>query len=58
MIHELNTPLFIILGRAELLQVERPDDPIVREHVTIIIEQAERLQAIIERLPVPPNRKC
>lgn len=50
MIHELNTSLYIILGRAELLQNERLDDPIVQEHVTIILEQAEKLQGIIERL--------
>lgn len=50
MIHELNTPLFIILGRAELLQNERQEDPVVPEHVSIILEQAEKLQGIIERL--------
>ncbi len=50
MIHELNTPLFIIIGRAELLQNERPDDPVVQEHLTIILAQAERLQEIIEGL--------
>ena len=50
MIHELNTALYIIFGRAELLQNERPDDPVVQEHVSIILEQAEKLQGIIERL--------
>ena len=56
-IHDLNTSLYIITGRAELLQVERPDDPIVQEHVTIILEQSEKLLAAIEAMQLQQEPK-
>jgi len=47
--HELNTPLAIIAGRAQLLERDLADSP-VRHDLRIISEQAHRASAIVSEL--------
>ena len=47
--HELNNPLTVILGFAELL-LKKPLDPDVRARVAIISEKADRCRKIVENL--------
>lgn len=47
--HELNTPISVIVGYAELVE-QRTDEAATREAATQIREAAERLRATVERL--------
>lgn len=50
MAHEINNPLFAILGEAKMLFKEKQDQPDVREGLKIILEQGERIGGIIKSL--------
>jgi signal transduction histidine kinase len=59
--HELNNPLAIISGRAQLLQDQEPDAD-KQKALNVIVEQATRASDIITELmdfakPVKPQRK-
>lgn len=47
--HELNTPISVIVGYAELLE-ERSDEAATREAATQIRAAAERLRSAVDRL--------
>ena len=55
--HEIKNPLGGLRGAAQLLQKELPD-PALREYTGIIIEQADRLRVLVDRLlgPQRPGR--
>lgn len=55
--HEIKNPLGGLRGAAQLLQKELPD-PALREYTGIIIEQADRLRLLVDRLlgPQRPGR--
>ena len=55
--HEIKNPLGGLRGAAQLLQKELPD-PSLREYTGIIIEQADRLRVLVDRLlgPQRPGR--
>ena len=57
MTHQLNTCLYLIIGRAELLQHERPNDPIVQEHIEVILKQAEQIQDILTGADVRSRKR-
>jgi PAS domain S-box-containing protein len=48
--HEINNPLFVISGEAEMLDMEEGLDPSTKESVHIIREQVTRIGGIIKRL--------
>ena len=48
--HEVGTPLNIISGRAEMIFASLPPDHPAREDVQIIVEQIDRISAIIRSL--------
>lgn len=50
--HEIKNPLGGLRGAAQLLQRELPD-PALREYTGIIIEQADRLRVLVDRLLGP-----
>lgn len=50
--HEIKNPLGGLRGAAQLLQKELPD-PALREYTGIIIEQADRLRVLVDRLLGP-----
>ncbi|MFH1857487.1 MAG: ATP-binding protein [Candidatus Omnitrophota bacterium] len=50
LIHEINNPLNIISGRAQLLLLEKTDDPAVLKAGRVIWEQVDRANAITEKL--------
>lgn len=50
--HEINNPLAVIRGNAELLQVSIPDDSEDREEVDAIVEEAIRIGRIVNNLRV------
>jgi two-component system NtrC family sensor kinase len=50
--HEINNPLAVIRGNAELLQVSIPDDSEDREEVDAIVEEATRIERIVNNLKV------
>ncbi len=52
--HEIKNPLGGLRGAAQLLERELPD-PSLREYTRIIIEEADRLQALMNRM-IGPNR--
>ena len=52
--HEVKNPLGGLRGAAQLLESELPD-PGLREYTRIIIEEADRLQALMDRM-LGPNR--
>jgi two-component system nitrogen regulation sensor histidine kinase GlnL len=52
--HEIKNPLGGLRGAAQLLERELPD-PALREYTRIIIEEADRLQALMNRM-IGPNR--
>ncbi|WP_295435104.1 nitrogen regulation protein NR(II) [uncultured Thiodictyon sp.] len=52
--HEIKNPLGGLRGAAQLLERELPD-PGLREYTRIIIEEADRLQALMNRM-IGPNR--
>ncbi len=52
--HEVKNPLGGIRGAAQLLQ-EELDDPAQREYTQVIIEEADRLQALVNKL-LGPNK--
>ncbi len=61
--HELNNPLAVIVGRAQLL-LARADDPEVARSLRIILGQAQRAHRILRDLmfvarpPAPRSRPC
>lgn len=52
--HEIKNPLGGLRGAAQLLEQELPD-PALRDYTRIIIEEADRLQALMNRM-LGPNR--
>jgi two-component system nitrogen regulation sensor histidine kinase GlnL len=50
--HEIKNPLGGIRGAAQLLETEL-DSPSLREYTQVIIKEADRLQALVDRLLVP-----
>jgi len=50
MAHEVNNPLMIISGNAQLCLMEDIKPPIVKENLGVIIDQCSRAKTIIERL--------
>ena len=50
--HEINNPLAVIRGNAELLQVAIPSDSEDREEVDAIVEEATRIERIVNNLKV------
>ena len=52
--HEIKNPLGGLRGAAQLLEAELPD-PSLREYTQIIIDEADRLQALLDRM-LGPNR--
>jgi two-component system nitrogen regulation sensor histidine kinase GlnL len=52
--HEIKNPLGGLRGAAQLLEHELPD-PALAEYTRIIIDEADRLQALVDRL-LGPNR--
>lgn len=56
--HEIKNPLGGLRGAAQLLEKELPD-PELREFTTMIIEQADRLRALVDRLlgPQKPGKQ-
>ncbi|MDD4013818.1 MAG: ATP-binding protein [Candidatus Omnitrophica bacterium] len=52
MAHEVNNPLMIISGRAQLAALEGGTREELEEHLEIIVDQCERAKEIIERLLV------
>jgi two-component system, NtrC family, nitrogen regulation sensor histidine kinase GlnL len=52
--HEIKNPLGGLRGAAQLLEQELPD-PGLREYTRIIIDEADRLQALMNRM-IGPNR--
>lgn len=57
--HEIKNPLGGLRGAAQLLGRMLPD-PNLNEYTQIIIEQADRLRALVDRLlgPQKPGKKC
>jgi two-component system nitrogen regulation sensor histidine kinase GlnL len=52
--HEIKNPLGGLRGAAQLLERELPD-PALAEYTRVIIDEADRLQALVDRL-LGPNR--
>lgn len=50
--HEVKNPLGGLRGAAQLLESELPD-PSLREYTHVIIAEADRLQALVDRLAAP-----
>ncbi len=48
--HEINNPLFVISGEAEMLNMEDGITPSVKASITVIQEQVKRIDDIIKRL--------
>ena len=48
--HDFNNLLSPILGRAELLQVERGEDPVVAEHSRAIVDASRRARALVRQI--------
>jgi signal transduction histidine kinase len=48
--HELGTPLNVVAGRAKLIAREKLGGPEVAESADVIVEQADRMTGIIQRL--------
>nr|WP_212752754.1 MULTISPECIES: nitrogen regulation protein NR(II) [unclassified Vibrio] len=57
--HEIKNPLGGLRGAAQLLEKMLPDHSLT-EYTQIIIEQADRLRALVDRLlgPQKPGKKC
>jgi two-component system nitrogen regulation sensor histidine kinase GlnL len=53
--HEIKNPLGGIRGAAQLLEMEL-DDPSLIEYTQVIIHEADRLQALVDRLLAPHRR--
>ncbi len=54
--HEIKNPLGGIRGSAQLLERELVS-PQLREYTQVIIKEADRLQALMDRL-LTPHRRC
>jgi two-component system nitrogen regulation sensor histidine kinase GlnL len=50
--HEVKNPLGGLRGAAQLLESELPD-PTLQEYTRVIISEADRLQALVDRLAAP-----
>jgi PAS domain S-box-containing protein len=50
MAHEVNNPLMVVSGRAQLSLMEQIGNEAVKNNLNIIFEQAQRAKTIIERL--------
>ena len=48
-VHEISNPLAAIMAHLELLLADRRSDPVVREHLDVIIPQLIRLLSILDR---------
>lgn len=48
-VHEINNTLAAIVAHLDVLRQDRPDDPVVTEHLDVVIPQLERLAAILDR---------
>ena len=51
--HEIKNPLGGIRGAAQLLELELPPSPDLREYTQVIIKEADRLQTLVDRLLLP-----
>lgn len=54
--HEIKNPLGGIRGAAQLLQMEVGANPELSEYAQVIIHEADRLQALVDRLLAPHRR--
>lgn len=52
--HEIKNPLGGIRGAAQLLEQEL-DKPVLKEYTQVIIQEADRLRSLMEKLLVPQN---
>ena len=50
MAHEVNNPLQIVSGRAELSLMESTENDIIKDNLKIVVDQCERAKGIIQRL--------
>ncbi|MBD3426803.1 MAG: PAS domain S-box protein [Candidatus Omnitrophica bacterium] len=50
MAHEVNNPLMVISGRAQISLMEQPKNDVINESLSIIMDQCYRAKNIIERL--------
>jgi PAS domain S-box-containing protein len=50
MAHEVNNPLMVISGRAQISLMEDPKSEVIRDSLGIIMDQCYRAKSIIERL--------
>ena len=50
MAHEVNNPLMVISGRAQISLMEDPKSEVIRDSLSIIMDQCHRAKSIIERL--------
>lgn len=48
--HEIGTPIGVIRGRAEMLQMQTPEDSPMQKSLDIIIKQADRISNLISSL--------
>ncbi len=60
--HELNNPLAIIMGRAQLIMSRETLDPKVKSDISLMSHESERASRIVQRLlafarPQPPEKK-
>ena len=53
--HEIKNPLGGVRGAAQLLESEL-DEPALREYTQVIIKEADRLRALVDRLLAPDRR--
>jgi len=54
--HEIRNPLGGIRGAAQLLELEIADKKELREYTRVIVHEADRLQALVDRLLAPHRR--
>jgi two-component system, NtrC family, nitrogen regulation sensor histidine kinase GlnL len=54
--HEIKNPLGGIRGAAQLLQMDLQDNKQLAEYTTVIINEADRLQSLVDRLLAPHRR--
>ncbi len=48
--HEINNPLFVISGEAEILEMKKNLPPAIQEFLGIVRDQVERINEVIKRL--------
>jgi len=48
-VHEIKNPLAAIMAHLDVMRMDRGDDPVVAEHLDVLIPQLSRLSAILDR---------